>query len=98
MLTEEEFQQWCQRLQIAPETEARIRRIRSSPPVRKVRGRANNVSGKYPSPKMQRSIQFESQHVELWGISGMERDDDVLDTVSISKGGLGVGKEGEKGV
>jgi putative transposase len=68
MLTDEEFQQWCQRLQISPETEARIRRIRSSPPVRKVRGRANNVSGKYPSPKMQRSIQFESQHVELWNL------------------------------
>ncbi len=79
MLTDEEFQQWCQRLQISPETEARIRRIRSSPPVRKVRGRANNVSGKYPSPKMQRSIQFESQHVELWGCYGMERDDDVLE-------------------
>jgi putative transposase len=79
MLTEEEFQQWCQRLQIAPETEARIRRIRSSPPVRKVRGRANNVSGKYPSPKMQRSIQFESEHVELWGCYGMERDHDVLE-------------------
>ena len=79
MLTDEEFQQWCQRLQISRETEAIIRRIRSSPPVRKVRGRANNVSGKYPSPKMQRSIQFESQHVELWGCYGMERDDDVLE-------------------
>ena len=79
MLTDEEFQQWCQRLQISRETEARISRIRSSPPVRKVRGRANNVSGKYPSPKMQRSIQFESQHVELWGCYGMERDDDVLE-------------------
>jgi putative transposase len=79
MLTTEEFRTWCQRLQISPETEAIITRIRSSPPVRKVRGRANNVSGKYPSPKMQRSIQFESQHVELWGCYGMERDDDVLE-------------------
>ncbi|MBA2394458.1 MAG: DDE-type integrase/transposase/recombinase [Ktedonobacteraceae bacterium] len=79
MLTDEEFQMWCQRLQLSPETEAIITRIRSSPPVRKVRGRANNVSGKYPSPKMQRSIQFESQHVELWGCYGMERDDDVLE-------------------
>jgi putative transposase len=79
MLTDDEFQQWCQRLQISPETQAIIARIRSSPPVRKVRGRANNVSGKYPSPKMQRSIQFESQHVELWGCYGMERDEDVLE-------------------
>ncbi|BCL78946.1 hypothetical protein ccbrp13_14110 [Ktedonobacteria bacterium brp13] len=66
MLTTEEFRAWCQRLQIEPETEAFITRIRSSPPIRKVRVRANNVSGKYPSPKMQRFIQFESQHVELW--------------------------------
>jgi putative transposase len=79
MLTTEEFRAWCQRLQISPETEAFITRIRSSPPIRKVRGRANNVSGKYPSPKMQRSIQFESQYVELWGCYGMERDDDVLE-------------------
>jgi putative transposase len=60
MMTDEEFHLWCQRLQLSKETEAFITRIRSSPPVRKVRGRANNVSGKYPSPKMQRSIQFES--------------------------------------
>src|SRR3989440_6161355 len=79
MLTTEEFHTWCQRLQISQETEATIMRIRSSPPVRKVRGRANNVSGYYPSPKMQRSIQFESQHVELWGCYGMEKDDDVLE-------------------
>jgi putative transposase len=79
MLTAEEFRAWCERLQISKETEAIITRIRSSPPVRKVRGRADNVSGKYPSPKMQRSIQFESQHVELWGCYGMERDDDVLE-------------------
>src|SRR5947209_9575774 len=79
MLTIEEFHTWCQRLQISPETEALITRIRSSPPVRKVSGRAGNVSGRYPSPKMQRSIQFESQHVELWGIYAMERDDDVLE-------------------
>lgn len=79
MLTTEEFRAWCQRLQLSPETEAIITRIRSSPPVRKVRGRADNVSGRYPSPKMQRSIQFESQHVEFWGIYAMERDDDVLE-------------------
>ena len=28
---------------------------------------------------MGRSIQFESRHVELWGIYEMERDDDVLE-------------------
>ncbi len=61
------------------ETEELIASIRSSPPVRKVRGRASNVAGRYPSPKMQLTIQFESQHVELWAIYGMERDDAVLE-------------------
>jgi len=28
---------------------------------------------------MGRTIQFESQHIELWGIYEMERDDDVLE-------------------
>ncbi len=79
MMTPEEFRAWSQRLQFSKETEALIVAMRSSPPVRRVAGRANNVTGRYPSPKMQCSIQFESQHVELWAIYGMERDDDVLE-------------------
>jgi putative transposase len=79
MLTTEEFRSWCVRLQLPKATEELIASIRSSPPVRKVRGRANNVTGRYPSPKMQRSIQFESRQVELWAIYGMERDEDVLE-------------------
>ncbi len=63
MLTTEEFRAWCQRLQLPPETEALITNIRESPPVRKVRGHVNNVTGRYPSPKMGVSIQFESQLV-----------------------------------
>jgi len=79
MLTTEEFHAWCQRLHLAEDTVAMLRTIRSSPPVRKVRGRASNVAGRYPSPKMQRAIQFESQHVELWAIYAMERDEHVLE-------------------
>jgi hypothetical protein len=79
MLTTEEFYSWCQHLQFPKETEELIASIRSSSPVRKERGRANNVAGRYPSSKMQFSIQFESQHVELWAIYGMERDEDVLE-------------------
>src|SRR5436305_6517034 len=78
-MTAEEFHAWSQRLQFTSETEALIAAIRSSPPVRRVRGRANNITGRYPSPKMQCSIQFESEHVELWAIYAMERDDDVLE-------------------
>jgi putative transposase len=79
MLTDEEFFAWCQRNEIGPETAKAIGHIRSSQPSRGVRGRASNVSGRYPSVKMGRSIQFESQHVELWAIYAMERDDDVLE-------------------
>ena len=75
----EEFHAWSQRLQLTPETEALIASIRSSPPVRHVSGRAKNVTGRYPSPKMGVSIQFESEHVEFWAIYTMERDDDVLE-------------------
>src|SRR5216683_1192462 len=79
MLTDEAFRAWCQRNQIAPETETYIQRIRSSQPVRKVQSHASNVSGRYPSVKMGVSVQFESQHVELWAIYAMERDDNVLE-------------------
>ena len=61
MLTDEEFAHWCQHNQIGLETEATIACIRSSPPARRVRGRASNMSGRYSSVKMGCSIQFESQ-------------------------------------
>jgi putative transposase len=79
MLTDEEFRAWCQLNQIRSETQAAIQRIRSSQPARRIRGGASNVSGRYPSVKMGCSIQFESQHVELWAIYAMERDDNVLE-------------------
>ncbi len=79
VMTPEQFHTWSQHLQLTSETVALITAIRESPPVRRVRGRANNVTGRYPSPKMGRSIQFESEHVEFWAIYGMERDDEVLE-------------------
>ncbi len=79
MLTPEAFFAWCERLQLVPETQALITSIRTSAPVRRVKGRADNVTGRYPSPKMQTTIQFESQHVELWAIYAMERDETVLE-------------------
>jgi putative transposase len=73
------FHTWSQRLRLSSETEALIASIRSSPPVRRVSGRAHNITGRYPSPKMGMSIQFESDRVEFWAIYGMERDEDVLE-------------------
>ncbi len=78
-MTPEAFHTWSQRLRLTSETEALIASIRSSPPVRRVSGRANNITGRYPSPKMGMSIQFESDRVEFWAIYTMERDDDVLE-------------------
>jgi hypothetical protein len=75
----EEFRAWCQRFHLSGDTAEMLSTIRSSSPVRKVRGRASNVAGRYLSPKMQRTIQFESQHVELWAIYAMERDETVLE-------------------
>ena len=79
MLTNEAFHFWCLHHHISPETEAYIQRIRTSQPVRKVRSGISNICGRYPSMKMGRTIQFESQHVELWGIHEMERDKEVLE-------------------
>src|SRR5258708_8024683 len=78
-MTPEAFHTWSQHLRLNSETEALIASIRSSPPVRRVSGRANNITGRYPSPKMGVSIQFESDRVEFWAIYAMERDDDVLE-------------------
>jgi len=69
-MTPEEFHAWSQRLQFSKETEALIAAIRSSPPVRRVTGRAKNVTGRYPSPKMHCSIQFESEYVVQSEIDG----------------------------
>ncbi|HKF35453.1 MAG TPA: hypothetical protein VKB35_01025, partial [Ktedonobacteraceae bacterium] len=49
MLTNEEFSAWCRRNEIGAQTEAALQRIRTSPPARRVRGRASNMSGRYPS-------------------------------------------------
>jgi hypothetical protein len=55
-----------------------LTRIRNSPPARRVRGRAGNVSGFFPSRKMGVAIQFESS-IELGAIYLMEQDESVLE-------------------
>lgn len=78
-MTPETFHIWCQHLGLTSETEALLASIRSSPPVRRVNSRAGNITGRFPSPKMGVSIQFESAHVEFWAIYVLERDPDVLE-------------------
>ncbi len=74
-----EFEQWCQKLNFPLATIELIASIRSAPPARRVQGRANNVSGTYPSRKMGLTIQFESHKVELWAIYQMEHDEKILE-------------------
>jgi len=79
MLSDEAFVQWCQRLALSEEARTIITLIRTSPPSRRVQGRAGNVSGQYPSRKMGFGIQFESRHNELAAITLMEHDPAVLE-------------------
>jgi len=73
------FDQWCHRLGLSPATRELLARLRAAPPVRRVQGRAQNVSGTYASRKMGLTIQFESHKVELWAIYAMEYDTQVLE-------------------
>ncbi len=78
-MNQREFDQWCQTLNLPAATKELIASIRAAPPARRVQGRANNVSGTYPSRKMGMTIQFESHKVELWAIYQMEHDQEVLE-------------------
>ncbi|WP_190985256.1 DDE-type integrase/transposase/recombinase [Coleofasciculus sp. FACHB-SPT36] len=80
MLSDGEFQAWCDRLQLSQQQRDWVNQIRTSPPVRKVKGSSRNVHGPYASKKMGRTIQFESHTVELPAlIQFYENDDSVLE-------------------
>lgn len=80
MLTTDQFDAWCQKLQLSKETCTRISRIRISEPSRKVKSSAANVSGSYCSKKMGLTMQFESHKVELpLIVTYMEWDNEVFE-------------------
>ncbi len=68
MLSDFDFGLWCGRNRIPTDARAIIEQIRKSEPTRRVRSAAGNVSGRYPSRKMGRTIQFESHRGELAAI------------------------------
>jgi hypothetical protein len=72
MLTQNEFEIWCERLKFSLETRALVAGIRAAEPSRRVKSAAGNVSGRYPSRKMGCTIQFESHHNELAAILEFE--------------------------
>ena len=79
MLSENDFQQWCDRLNITTKSRQAIAKIRSSEPSRLVGGKSSNVCGRYPSQKMGKTIQFESHRVEAPKIYALEQDQNVLE-------------------
>jgi hypothetical protein len=80
MLNREEIEKWFHCLKLSEKTIGVIEEIRSSEPLRKVRGGPGNVSGEYSSHKMGLTIQFESHTVELAAIELFyEYDSDVLE-------------------
>lgn len=79
MLTQDQFNQYCRDLGLSEATRVLLSTIRSSPPVRRVRSSAENVSARYPSHKMRVIIQAESHRNELAFIHEMEYDETVLE-------------------
>lgn len=79
MLSENDFQRWCDRLNFTKASRQLIENIRSSEPSRLVGGRRSNVCGRYPSQKMGVTIQFESHRVEAPKIYELEQDPNVLE-------------------
>ncbi len=79
MLSDDEFNAWCNDLRLSAETRRTIAEIRRSPPSRAVSGRRSNVIGRFPSRKMGVTIQFESHEVELPAIYEFEHDASVLE-------------------
>ncbi|MBE9226345.1 TnsA endonuclease N-terminal domain-containing protein [Phormidium sp. LEGE 05292] len=79
MLSSQEFDGWCYRLNLPEVARITISQIRSTEPVRQVKAMGGNVSGHYCSQKMGKTLQFESHKVELPGIEEYESDSDVLE-------------------
>ena len=79
MLNESELHQLYQKLNLSKQAQQVIDGIRSSPPIRRVRSAAGNVSVRYPSRKMGIIIQAESHRNELAGIYEKEYDSGTLE-------------------
>lgn len=79
MMSNIEFEEWADKLNLTDEAKNEVQRVRQSPPARRVSGGKHNVSGRYSSNKMGVTIQFESHKVELPTIYMLEYNDNVLE-------------------
>ncbi len=88
MLTFEEFRAIANHLNLTQQTINFVTIIRESPPSRRVNSRVGNVTGSYPSRKMNRMVPFESHKIELSEIYALEHDPDVLEYYAQPEGKL----------
>lgn len=79
MLSDGQLTQLYQNLGLSKQARAVIEEVRSSPPARRVRSAAGNVSVRYASRKMGFTIQAESHRNELAGVYEKEHDPDTLE-------------------
>jgi transposase InsO family protein len=79
MFENDELANWCERNNLTEQARKKIDQIRSADPSRLVQSGQGNVSGRYPSKKMGRTIQFESHRSELPAIIEFEHDLTVLE-------------------
>lgn len=79
MLSEIELNTHLHKLGVTPAGVDLIKRVRSSPPVRRVRSSRSNVSGRFASDKMRLTIQAESRNVEYPFILEKEVDPDTFE-------------------
>jgi putative transposase len=79
LLTERQFGAYCDGLGFPSATVALIKRIRSSPPSRRVGGGRESVPGSYSSAKNGFGVQFESHTVEFHVVYKLEHDSDALE-------------------
>ncbi len=62
MMDQRQFDEYCQQLELAESSRAYLRRVRSSPPSRRVQSRIGNNVCRFPSKKMN----FIDAHVHVW--------------------------------
>lgn len=79
MMQDIAFSLWCDRLHLSEAARKVIQQIRSSEPVRRRQSRVGNWTGRYPSSKMGKTIQFESRTEEFSAITTHEYDETVLE-------------------
>lgn len=77
--TEQELLAWLESASLGKEACEVIQAVRSSEPAARVRSGTRNVSGRYPSRKMGRTIQFSAHRNQLAVIIEMEHEDDVIE-------------------